>query len=97
MMPASFQTNHNPNLLPPEQVKLKENTGRVRRIIYDKGYGFIVGDDGFDYFFHWTALNRKSKFFRQVLEGDKVRFDLEYSDNVKGYRVSSNTMFVEEK
>ncbi|WP_296154502.1 cold-shock protein [Ruminococcus sp.] len=26
--------------------------GRIKRFIEDKGYGFITGEDGQDYFFH---------------------------------------------
>jgi cold shock CspA family protein len=46
--------------------------GKVRKL--KEGFGFIAGDDGRDYFFHWTALQRTTKNFR----------DLELLDRVEG-------------
>ncbi len=33
-------------------------TGTVKRVISDRGFGFIAGEDGKEYFFHhaWPAL-----------------------------------------
>ena len=30
--------------------------GRIKRFIEDKGYGFITGEDGQDYFFHISQV-----------------------------------------
>jgi cold shock protein len=35
----------------------KQMTGYVNRIVADKGFGFIKGEDGHDYFFHRTDVN----------------------------------------
>ena len=47
-------------------------TGKVSRI--NKGFGFIEGDDGRDYFFHWKNVDRFSRQFRAMKIGDKVQF-----------------------
>lgn len=44
-----------------------------------KGYGFIKGDDGEDYFVHYTALE-KGTFLR---ENDKVEFTAAQTDKGK--------------
>jgi cold shock CspA family protein len=41
------------------------------------GYGFIAGEDGIDYFFHWQGLSKFTKQFRYCKEGEKVDFDVE--------------------
>lgn len=48
--------------------------GGVRRL--KEGFGFIAGDDGVDYFFHWTAMEKTSKPFLDVEVRDRVEFDI---------------------
>lgn len=44
-------------------------TGKIRMFEEKRGFGFIVGEDGKDYFFHFTALkNIKSKDVRTDME-----------------------------
>jgi CspA family cold shock protein len=57
-------------------------TGKVKKFNKDKGYGFITGDDGKDYFFHYSALNVKG--FKTVDIGASVAF--EPQDGDKGPR-----------
>jgi len=48
-------------------------SGIVKKI--REGYGFITGEDGKDYFLHWTSIAKESpKDFRQLEVGDKVEF-----------------------
>jgi cold shock protein len=49
-------------------------TGKIERIVEDKGLGFIEGDDGEDYVFHRSALPQ-SEPFDQLLQGVSVTFD----------------------
>ena len=49
-------------------------TGTVKKVAADRGYGFISGDDGKDYFFHRDALVATADFERLV-GGEKVEFD----------------------
>lgn len=44
------------------------------------GYGFIAGEDGIDYFFHWSGLSKFTKQFRYCKDGEKVSFDVQVSE-----------------
>jgi len=46
-----------------------ELAGTIKRIVADKGFGFI-GADGTDYFFHKSSCDD----FDQMQVGDRVRF-----------------------
>lgn len=61
-------------------------TGRVVRILHDKGFGFIQGDDGArrEYFFHRTACDATTPFDR-LQEGAVVTFE-EAEPSPKGPR-----------
>jgi CspA family cold shock protein len=48
--------------------------GTVKKIVADRGFGFITGDDGKDYFFHRDALDA-SVGFERLAGGEKVEFD----------------------
>jgi cold shock CspA family protein len=50
--------------------------GRIKNIIWDRGYGFIAADDGRDYFFHINALE-------PGLEFDELQPNLTVSFEVK--------------
>jgi CspA family cold shock protein len=47
----------------------RELTGKIKRIVSEKGFGFI-GADGTDYFFHRSSCDD----FEQLQPGDTVRF-----------------------
>jgi len=51
-------------------------TGTIKKIIAERGFGFITGDDAKDYFFHRDGLDRSLDFDR-LNEGDKVQFEIE--------------------
>ena len=53
-------------------------TGTVKKVVSDRGFGFITGEDGKDYFFHRDGLDRSLDFDRLV-GGEKVDFDVEAS------------------
>ena len=48
--------------------------GTIKRLVSDKGFGFIVGGDGAEYFFHQSAVAQAS--FDQLREGQAVTFDV---------------------
>jgi cold shock protein len=49
--------------------------GVVKWFNEKKGYGFIKKDDGQDIFVHYSAI--KGKGFKSLVEGDKVRFEVQ--------------------
>ena len=49
-------------------------TGTIKRIVGDKGFGFITPDDGSDdVFFHRSRLGRRVEF-DDLREGEEVEF-----------------------
>ena len=46
--------------------------GTIRRLMKDRGYGFIANEDGKDVFFHRTAL--KDLEFDSLKEGQSLEF-----------------------
>lgn len=51
-------------------------TGTVKRVISDRGFGFIVGPDGKEYFFHRDGLTSPNDFDR-LMGGESVSFEVE--------------------
>jgi len=47
-------------------------TGTIKRIVSDKGFGFVAADDGNEYFFHQSAVADGQ--FNQLREGQAVTF-----------------------
>lgn len=48
-------------------------SGVIRKL--RDGYGFVAGNDGIDYFIHWTAMRKDTKKFRELAIGDRVDFE----------------------
>lgn len=49
--------------------------GTIKRLMKDRGFGFIKAEDGREIFFHRTAVN--STNFESLTEGQSVEFDVE--------------------
>ena len=50
--------------------------GTIKKVVKDKGFGFIIADDGGDeVFFHRSALSPKV-YFDDLREGNEVQFDV---------------------
>jgi CspA family cold shock protein len=47
--------------------------GTIKRLVSDKGFGFILADDGNEYFFHNSACNNTR--FDELREGQTVTFE----------------------
>jgi cold shock protein len=47
--------------------------GTIKRLVSDKGFGFILATDGNEYFFHSSACNQIS--FADLREGQAVTFE----------------------
>ena len=59
-------------------------TGTIKRLVMDRGFGFLSGEDGKEYFFHRSSVEGS---FEALQEGQKVTFDIEASAP-KGPRAS---------
>lgn len=53
-------------------------SGTVKKVIADRGFGFITGNDGKDYFFHRDALDSALNF-ETLAGGERVEFDVQSS------------------
>ena len=53
-------------------------TGTVKKIVADRGFGFITAEDEKEYFFHRSAVDSSLDFDRLV-GGEKVEFQIEQS------------------
>lgn len=49
-------------------------TGTIKRLVSDKGFGFILAADGKEYFFHNSACTQTR--FDDLREGQNVSFDV---------------------
>jgi CspA family cold shock protein len=54
------------------------STGTIKKVVSDRGFGFIAAEDGREYFFHRDGLDTSLNFDR-LLGGEKVTFDIEAS------------------
>lgn len=48
-------------------------TGKVKRVVADRGFGFIAADDGNEYFFHRTST--PGGVFDSLRGGETVEFE----------------------
>ena len=60
-------------------------SGTIKRLVRDRGFGFIRDDGGQELFFHRSAVAQGA--FDQLIEGQRVSFDEEAS--AKGPRAAN--------
>ena len=60
-------------------------TGRVKKLIRDRGFGFITAQDGAEMFFHRSTVQGAA--FDSLMEGQAVTFDTEQAE--KGPRAAN--------
>jgi len=65
--------------------------GKVKWFNNQKGYGFLVSEDGTEFFVHYSGINSTEKF-KSLAEGENVVFDV--IDTEKG-RQAINVTVVE--
>ena len=53
-------------------------TGTIKKVVSDRGFGFIAAEDAKEYFFHRDGLDSSLNFDR-LIGGEKVEFDVEAS------------------
>ena len=65
--------------------------GKVKWFNAEKGFGFIVGDDGKDIFVHFSAINQEG--YKALAEGDVVTYEVRDTD--RGPQAANVTKVVE--
>jgi CspA family cold shock protein len=60
-------------------------TGTIKKVVADRGFGFITAVDAKEYFFHRNSLDSTLNF-DQLVGGESVEFEIEQSD--KGPRAA---------
>jgi cold shock protein len=53
-------------------------TGTIKKVVAERGFGFITASDAKEYFFHRNSLDSSLDFDRLV-GGEKVEFEIEES------------------
>ena len=53
-------------------------TGTIKKVVAERGFGFIAADDAKEYFFHRSGLDSSLDFDRLV-GGEKVEFEIAQS------------------
>jgi CspA family cold shock protein len=53
-------------------------SGTIKKLVSDRGFGFIAASDGKEYFFHRNALETSADFDR-LIGGERVEFEVESS------------------
>ena len=53
-------------------------TGTIKKVIADRGFGFIAAEDSKEYFFHRSGVDSPLDFDRLV-GGERVQFEIETS------------------
>ncbi|HWB00196.1 MAG TPA: cold shock domain-containing protein [Pirellulales bacterium] len=57
-------------------------TGTIKKLVQDKGFGFIATADGSDVFFHHSTVEDRQ--FDNLTEGQKVEYTVEQGGSPKG-------------
>jgi CspA family cold shock protein len=64
--------------------------GVIKKLVEDRGFGFIRGEDGVDIFFHHSSV--KGQPFEELALGQNVEYTVERDDRGKGPRAASVTV-----
>jgi CspA family cold shock protein len=61
-----------------EDLEVHMTTGIIKKVVADRGFGFIAAEDGKEYFFHRGGLDSSLDFDR-LSGGERVSFQIEQS------------------
>jgi CspA family cold shock protein len=61
-----------------KSVEVTVTTGSIKKVVSDRGFGFIAAEDGKEYFFHRSGV-QSSLDFDRLTGGETVEFDVEQS------------------
>jgi CspA family cold shock protein len=57
-------------------------SGTIKKLVHDKGFGFIQGSDGADVFFHHSSVADHQ--FDNLTEGQSVEYTVDQGGGPKG-------------
>ena len=57
-------------------LEVNVTTGTIKKVVSERGFGFISGEDGKEYFFHRSSTEGN---FDRLQGGEKVSFEIESS------------------
>jgi CspA family cold shock protein len=57
-------------------------SGTIKKLVHDKGFGFIQGSDGADVFFHHSSVADRQ--FDNLTEGQNVEYTVDQGGGPKG-------------
>ncbi len=57
-------------------------SGKIKKLVHDKGFGFIQTDSGEDVFFHHSTVSDHG--FDNLTEGQRVEYTVEQGQSQKG-------------
>jgi cold shock protein len=60
----------------PQEVNV--TTGTIKKVVADRGFGFIAAEDAKEYFFHRNSVDSSLDFDR-LSGGERVTFEIEQS------------------
>jgi cold shock protein len=61
-----------------EVLEVFMTTGTIKKVVADRGFGFIAAEDSKEYFFHRGGLDSSLDFDR-LMGGERVQFEVEAS------------------
>jgi CspA family cold shock protein len=61
-----------------EALEVDVTTGTIKKVVSDRGFGFIAAEDAKEYFFHRGGLDSSLDFDR-LTGGERVEFEIEQS------------------
>jgi CspA family cold shock protein len=61
-----------------EVLEVLMTTGTIKKVVSDRGFGFIAAEDEKEYFFHRGGLDSSIDFDR-LIGGERVQFEVEAS------------------
>ena len=68
--------------------EMARRSGTIKRLMSDKGFGFVASEDGSEYFFHQSTCSGVE--FHELHEGQAVAFD--EGQGPKGPRAENVTL-----
>jgi len=60
----------------------KQMLGKVKWFDKKRGYGFIINEDSFEYFFHWSAIISEDDY-KTIEDDQRVSFEMDDTEKTR--------------